>query len=412
MTSTVNGGTETKLCDFDAVNSQERYASGTITLDEEALVTLTVKKADGNDPILSWIAVSGTPEETPVNVEDLQNAVNAANALIEADYTSGSYQSVKDALDKASAQLGNPTSQEEVDAAADALNAAVAALVDISDLRAAVEKYADLTADAYTEESYAAFEKAYAAAEEVLANADATKDEVENAAADLEAAFEGLQEKPETVVSKDALQALYDEVKDKSEDDYTAESWQAFAEALQNAEAVLADENADQAGVDAAKNALQAATDALKEKPSEPEDPDQPAADKDKLQDLYDANKNIEQGNYTDASYQAYKDALKEAQAVLNDPDATQEEVSKAYSMLQDAVKGLTDSKDPQKDPQKDPSKDSQGQDADKDTAGDKEPAQTGDTTPAAAVAVIAAAAVLAVIAAITVIIIRRRRNR
>ena len=64
----VNGGTETKLCDFDAVNSQERYASGTITLDEEALVTLTVKKADGNDPILSWISISDVTEPAALQI--------------------------------------------------------------------------------------------------------------------------------------------------------------------------------------------------------------------------------------------------------------------------------------------------------------------------------------------------------
>ena len=64
----VNGGTETKLCDFDAVNSQERYASGTITLDEEALVTLTVKKADSNDPILSWISISDVTEPAALQI--------------------------------------------------------------------------------------------------------------------------------------------------------------------------------------------------------------------------------------------------------------------------------------------------------------------------------------------------------
>ena len=56
-----------RLCDLDAVANTGVYASGTITLEEEAVVTLTVKKADGNDPILSWIAVSGTPEEPVVS---------------------------------------------------------------------------------------------------------------------------------------------------------------------------------------------------------------------------------------------------------------------------------------------------------------------------------------------------------
>ena len=64
----VNGGTETKLCDFDAVNSQETYASGTITLDEESLVTLTVKKAANDDPILSWISISDVTEPTALQI--------------------------------------------------------------------------------------------------------------------------------------------------------------------------------------------------------------------------------------------------------------------------------------------------------------------------------------------------------
>lgn len=391
----VNGGTETKLCDFDAVNSQERYASGTITLDEEALVTLTVKKADGNDPILSWISVCGTSKAPEISLENLQNAVNAANALTAEDYTSGSYQTVKDALDKASTQLSNPTSQEEVDAVTDALNKAIEALVDISDLKDAVVKYADLTADAYTEESFAAYEKAYAEAEEVLGKADATQEEVDAAKDTLDAAVKALTEKPETVVSKDALQALYDEVKDKSEDDYTAESWKAFAEALENAAAVLKDEKADQVSVDAAYNTLQAAADALQKKASEP---GQPEADKDKLQNLYDANKNIEQGNYTDTSYQAYKDALKAAQAVLKDPDATQKEVSKAYSDLLDAIKGLTDGSVP----------DASGN-PDKSDKNDNDGAvQTGDNTPVAATICITIAAALV---AMVCVLYRKKRK-
>lgn len=64
----VNGGAESKLCDFDAVKSSETYAEGTIELPEEAVVTLTVKKAAGDDPILSWISISDVtkaPDPTP-----------------------------------------------------------------------------------------------------------------------------------------------------------------------------------------------------------------------------------------------------------------------------------------------------------------------------------------------------------
>ena len=59
----VNGSEEAKLCDFDAVNGKETYAQAAVTLEEESVVTLTVKKAANDDPILSWIAVCGKAAE-------------------------------------------------------------------------------------------------------------------------------------------------------------------------------------------------------------------------------------------------------------------------------------------------------------------------------------------------------------
>ena len=102
--------------------------------------------------------------------------------------------------------------------------------------------------------------------------------------------------------------------------------------------------------------------------------------------------------SYTDASYQAYRDALKAAEAVLSDPDATQEEVSRVYSDLQDAVRGLTTGNIPQTD-----LSGADGQDKD---TGEQEAVQTGDATPITA----AAAAMLTALAAVWVIY-RKRRN-
>lgn len=274
----VNDGADTKLCDLDAVSSREVYASGTITLDEESVVTLTVKKADNNDPILSWIAVSGTAAEEPEPVIDtsaLQEAVNTANALAAEDYTAGSYAEVETALDAAEALLAAPTSQDEVDAAASALQSAVQNLVSIAELRDYCEAHAEYTEDAYTEESYAAYESAFASAQEVLGKADASQDEVDAALAALTEAVNGLEEKPDVEVSKDALQNLYDQYKDTQQGSYTDESYAAFTEALENAAAVLADENATQADVDNAFNALNSAAEALTEKTEKP-DPENP----------------------------------------------------------------------------------------------------------------------------------------
>ena len=67
---------------------------------------------------------------------------------------------------------------------------------------------------------------------------------------------------------KQALQALYDGAQAYSESDYTAESWTAFADALAQAKNVLDDENAEQADIDVARDALAAAIGALTKKPA------------------------------------------------------------------------------------------------------------------------------------------------
>ena len=319
----VNGAEETKLCDLDAVNSQARYASGTITLDEESVVTLTVKKADNNDPILSWIAVSGTAAEEPEPVIDtaaLQEAVDSANALAAEDYTAGSYADVKTALDAAETMLAAPTSQDEVDAAAAALQSAVQNLVSIAELRDYCGEHAEYTEDAYTEESYAAYEEAFAAAQEVLGKADASQDEVDAALAALTEAVNGLEEKPDVEVSKDALQNLYDQYKDTEQGSYTDESYAAFTEALENAAAVLADENATQADVDNAFNALNSAAEALTEKTENP-DPENPSGgDNGQSGDNGQAGDNGNGGNGNNNSGSNTKDPVQGGNGAVNAP--------------------------------------------------------------------------------------------
>ena len=228
-------------------------------------------------------------EPEPIDTAALQSAVDSAKALDTNDYTEGSYADVKEALDAAEAMLADPTSQEEVTAAAAALQSAVQNLVSIAELRDYCAEHAEYTEDAYTEESYAAYEETFAAAQEVLGKADASQDEVDAALAALTEAVNGLEEKPDVEVSKDALQNLYDQYKDTEQGSYTDESYAAFTEALENAAAVLADENASQTDVDDAFNTLNSAAEALTEKTEDPgteepgtEDPgtDKPGTDR------------------------------------------------------------------------------------------------------------------------------------
>ena len=100
----VDGSDETKLCDFDAVKSAESYAKGTISLTERSVVTLTVKKAASDDPILSWISIS---DVTKRDIADLQKAYDAVKGMQEnkANYTAGSYAVFKAALKAAESLL-------------------------------------------------------------------------------------------------------------------------------------------------------------------------------------------------------------------------------------------------------------------------------------------------------------------
>ena len=278
----VNGENETKLCDFDAVKSAESYAQGTITLEKQAVVTITIKKAASDDPIVSWISVSGqeAPEPEPVDKSELQNLYDA---------NSGKEQ-------------GN-----------------------------------------YTDESWKSFTTALEAAKAVLDNEAATEEQVAAATTALEEAVKGLTEKEPEPVDKSELQKLYDANSGKEQGNYTDESWKVFETALESAKAVLNNADATEKMVQAAAEALKAAVDGLTEKTVDPEPTPTPSTkvDKTNLSRLYEQYKDMKQGNYTDASYKAFTTALEAAKTVLEAEAPTQEEVSKAYSNLNDAVKGM-----------------------------------------------------------------------
>ena len=136
-------------------------------------------------------------ELAPVESVDwtaLEAAIAEAEALVAEDYVD--FTAVETALEAANA-LGEDATQDEVDAAAEALLEAVAALevkpVDFTALEAAVadNKYIDVTEA--TEDSAAAYEAALAAAEAVLADEEATQEAVDAAAEALLEAVAGLK---------------------------------------------------------------------------------------------------------------------------------------------------------------------------------------------------------------------------
>lgn len=75
--------------------------------------------------------------------------------------------------------------------------------------------------------------------------------------------------------------------------------------------------------------------------------------DKSELEALYNANKDKTQGDYTDASWKTFVEALNTAKNVLDDPAATADDVAQAIEILSSAILGLTENSGTSGDPDK-----------------------------------------------------------
>lgn len=203
----------------------------------------------------------------------LQAAINEANTLDEAAYTTASFADVKTVLAAAVAVNQNADATEkDVANAEKALKDAVSALVrlgDKTDLKAAIAAAKELNEADYTAESFKAFKEALTAAETTDADAQASEADVAEAIKNLTGATEKLV--TVAAAAKEVLDAEIAkaevQIAGLNEADYTADSWKVLTEALQAAKNIAADASADD--ITKATEALQAAAAGLKkaEKP-------------------------------------------------------------------------------------------------------------------------------------------------
>ncbi len=232
-------------------------------------MSVTVMAAD-EDGVTSTFTFTNQGEQE-VDKEDLEKEVDQASELNEGDYTSESWETLEDALDRAKDVLNDPNAtQEDVDQALKDLEDAIADLVstsevDKTELEEETKEAESLNENDYTPESWEALEEALAQAEEVLNDPDATQEEINQALKDLEDAIAALAIVTTPEVDKTELEEEYKEAKSLNESDYTPESWDALEKALAQAEKALADPDATQDEVDQARQALIDAMNALVE---------------------------------------------------------------------------------------------------------------------------------------------------
>ncbi len=209
--------------------------------------------------------------------------------------------------------------------------------VDKTALEQAISEAEELDPELYTEASYQAVLDALNIAKEVLADENAKQTEVNTAKRELNDAVKALQEKTDEV-DKTGLELAITKAEEVDSNLYTEETYQALSDALEAARNVLADETADQAAVDQAKEDLENAINALEEKQEEP-DPDK--ADKAALEQAVAKAEKLDSNLYTEASYQAVAEALKAAKNVLADENAKQAAVDQVKEDLENAINAL-----------------------------------------------------------------------
>ena len=256
-----------------------------------------------------------TSNYTEESVEMFNNALNTAKELLEADRAYVYSIEVETAINSLKNAVDSLESEEIVNKTALQIAVDVANNVTEEQLNNVVPAVKD------------AFTTALANAKIVLDNATATQEEVEAAFDRLATAIQMLDF---IKGDKAALRSFITKVENTAEEEYTPATWTAFAAALETGKTVLADENAMQEEVDNAYTNLVKAYLNLRLVPN-----------KDKLEDLINQTKALVAANYTAATWKNVSNALELAENVMNNENATSEEVTNAETVLTKAVEGL-----------------------------------------------------------------------
>jgi hexosaminidase len=194
-------------------------------------------------------------------------------------------------------------------------------------LQALVDSAKELVAKGYTSDSWDNLQEVIAASDAVLADENAMQEEVDETLDTLKAAIDGLVK---VQVKKDALQNLANKLEELDKKEYIESTWTLFENALNEAKDTLANEDATQEEVDSAYNKLIKAYLDLRLLP-----------DKSKLEDLINKAKEIDLSKYTDESANEVKIKLTRANEVVDNKDATQEEINEAARLLDTALDNL-----------------------------------------------------------------------
>ena len=303
--------------------------------EEDKVVTLTAKAVfAGGTPATRNFQV--TVKAKKADLSALKKAMEDAAKFEEEIYTPVSFQKLKDALAAAQDVIGNKAStQDEIDSAASNLETAMGSLVERADkaeLITAIQAAQAEEETMYTPASWSNLHTALTSAVSVNEDANATQDEVDAAKLALRTALANLEENsnPDGKPNKTRLETAIAEAQDKEEAMYTPASWALMQTALTEAKRVLADEEATQAEVTSARQALENAVINLQKR-----------VDRTALSAVIKAAESKVESEYTADSWSNLQAALSAAKRIEADGDATLEEINAAKESLEEAIASL-----------------------------------------------------------------------
>ena len=256
-------------------------------------------------------------------------------------YTDESRQAMEEAIAAAAEVLADEeASQEEIDAALTALNTAKEQLeiksADKSQLESVITLADEYAAkiDSYTEDTAEAFWTAYNAAKAVSADAGAVQEDVDNAAAALQAAIDGLKlaEEISTAVLEYALE-LAENVDTEGVVDSVVEIFNDRKAAAQDIleRAKAGDPSVTQSMVDESWQGLIEIIQYMSFK----------AGDMTDLQKVVDLANSLDLTKYLDEGQQEFTDALAAAEAILGEEFTEQSKIDQAWKDLLKAMSEL-----------------------------------------------------------------------
>lgn len=270
--------------------------------------------------------IKGIGTKEPVDKSELNNQIDKASSVSPTDYSTASYNDLGPVLETAKGVYASePVKQPEVNSETNKLKTAIDALnVDKTELNNTIADAKTKTKEHYSDASWANLQAVLAEAEKVTNNPAAKQSEVDHVYEKFKAAVAGL------TTDKTELEKQLHLANEKTQADYSSETWSKLEEAKNAAQTVKDNDKATQVQIKDSIAKLKVAIVSLN-------------VDKTKLQEQLIVAEQKQEMDYSPNTWSEFKNAELQAKEINNQttPLPKQSEIDAATKALQDAINAL-----------------------------------------------------------------------